>query len=232
MLQFFRKFVQRRRAAAETARWKAANLGLGSWLAPDVQVLGWKNVRIGPATIISEGTWLNVNDRASDAASILIGANCFIGRRNFLSSGQLVKIGDYCLTGVDCHFLGADHIHTTPFVPYIVTGTTPGGAIEIGPNCWLGSSVTVLKGLHIGFGSIIGAASVVTRNIPPMSIAAGNPARVLKRFDVRQNVWVAAGDFAAEADLPAEADYLARLRASHPFIRGPRLASSALFGDI
>ena len=40
-----------------------------------------------------------------------------------LSAGAHILVGDYCLTGVDCHFLGSDHLHDSPFVPYMTTGT-------------------------------------------------------------------------------------------------------------
>lgn len=197
-------------------------------------MLGWKNVRIGHHTTISEGVWINVNDRGSDDVAVSIGDNCFIGRRNFFSSGNLIELGDYCLTGLDCHFLGSDHLHESPFVPYVATGTTSGGRIVIGPNCWLGSSVTVLKGVTVGYGSIIGAGSVITRDVPPFSIVVGNPGRVIRRFDVGQQLWVNAANYPADADatLPGEAPYLEALRASHPAIKAPVIASGRHFGDL
>ena len=54
------------------------------------------------------------------------------------------------------------------------------GSIYIGKNVWIGEKVTVLPGVHIGEGSIIGANSVVTHDIPPYSIAVGIPAKVIK----------------------------------------------------
>ena len=54
---------------------------------------------------------------------------------------------------------------------------------EVGNNVWLGDKVSILPGVHIGDGSVIGANSVVTHSIPPYSIAAGNPAKVLKTIN-------------------------------------------------
>lgn len=228
-------WLQRRRAASSEAAairaWRAAHCGPGVWLDPTVQVLGWRRVRIGAHSIISEGGWLNVNDRDADEPVIVIGASCFLGRRNFLSAGSLIEIGDYCLTGVDCHFLGSDHVFSSPFVPYLMSGTTDGGHIRIGANCWLGASVTVLKGVSIGYGSIIGAGSVVKSDVPPMSIAVGNPARLVRRFDLPTQTWVRAEEY-MESAIPDEAAYLAQLKEQWPVIRGPRVASGYVQGDL
>lgn len=234
LLHQCRRWFRRRREARTTEHFRAVHVGAYSHLDPNVHVLGWQQVRIGHHTVISEDTWLNVNDRGGSAPMIVIGDNCFIGRRNFLSAGAAIKIGDFCLTGIDCHFLGSDHVHSSPFIPYVTSGTTQDVAIEIGPNCWLGSSVTVLKGVKVGYGSIIGAASVITRDVPPFSIVVGNPGRVIRRFDVSRETWVNAADYPAEADdgLPGEAPYLARLRASHPAIKAPLIASGQHFGDL
>lgn len=229
-----KRWLRRWSAAKDARRWRRVNLGAHTVIDPSAQVLGWRNVRIGERCVISEATWINVNDRENTDFAILIGNHCFIGRRNFLSSGKRIRIGDYCLTGVDCHFLGADHLHHTPYAPYSATGTTFDGVIDIGPNCWFGASVTVLKDVRIGFGSIIGAGAIVTHSVPPYSIAVGNPARVLKRFDATRNEWVPADAWSAEAEaqIPAEADYLAHLVKNHPTLKLPRLASGHLHGDL
>jgi acetyltransferase-like isoleucine patch superfamily enzyme len=228
------RWLRRRRVANDVRRWRSTNLGARSFVDPTAQIIGWRNVRIGEGSVISEGAWINVNDRDSAEPAILIGNNCFLGRRNFLNSGKRIRVGDYCLTGIDCHFLGSDHRYDTPYTPYVVTGNTLDGEIDIGPNCWFGASVTVLKDVRIGFGSIIGAGAVVTRDVPPFSVAVGNPARVLKRFDPTRSEWVLVETLSAEAEarIPAESDYLAQLVKSHPALKLPRVASGHIHGDL
>jgi acetyltransferase-like isoleucine patch superfamily enzyme len=223
-----------RQHAAETRRLLGENCGPGVYLDPTVQVVGCTHVRIGHHTILSESCWLNVNHREPGRVGIIIGDNCFLGRRNFISAGALIEIGSYCLTGVDCHFLGADHVFASPFIPYLASGVTDGGEIRVGANCWLGASVTVLKGVSIGHGCVLGAGAVVTRSIPPFSIAVGNPARVVRRFDPGAAAWVPAAELsaAAEAALPGEEAYLAGLRERWPVVDGPRHASGWRMGPI
>lgn len=199
-----------------------------------VQVLGWRSVEIGKLAVISEGSWLNVNHRSRKSAQIVIEDNCFIGRRNFLSSGKLIRIGSYCLTGIDCKFMGSNHVYETPFRPYITTGTTGEAVINIGVNCWLGANVSIIGQSRIGHGSIIGANSLVKGDVPAFSVVVGNPARVIKRFDAVSERWVPAADFNAEmeARLPSEGDYLRALRASAPHIEMPILGASGRLGDL
>ncbi len=93
-----------------------------------------------------------------------------------------ITIGDRVLAGPNVHFYAATHP-----VDYRVRngtrGPEAGGPITVGDDCWIGGNVTILAGVTIGRGSVIGAASVVTKDIPPESVAVGNPARVIKKVD-------------------------------------------------
>ena len=88
-------------------------------------------------------------------------------------------IGDYVLVARNCHFVSGGHAH--PFdridVP-IMQQQGEFGRVRVGPDVWIGSGVIILA--DIGRGCVVGAGSVVVRPIPTMSIAAGNPARVLR----------------------------------------------------
>lgn len=90
-----------------------------------------------------------------------------------------VKIGKNCMIASHCGIYANNHVFTDVSLPIKDQGVTRQG-IVIEDNCWLGHAVTVLDGVTIGQGSIIGAGAVVNKNIPPYSIAVGVPAKVIK----------------------------------------------------
>jgi acetyltransferase-like isoleucine patch superfamily enzyme len=208
------------------------NVGKNSYVDPSVQIFGWEQVTIGDNVALSEGTWLNASARDGSRDRIIIGDFCHIGRRNYFSTGGLIHIKDFGFTGIDCHLLGTSHSVASPMTPYVASELTPGAAIELGVNCWLTTSVTVLAGVQIGCGSVIGARSVLTGSVPPFSIAFGNPCRVVKRFDFKNNLWIPVQQFSDELAkfAPSEAEYLAVLRSKSELLRPALHASSTRFG--
>lgn len=225
--------MRRLKRLPSTALSRRRNTKPDALIDRSVQILGWDSVSIGHHVIISEGCWLNVNCKSDDTPRIRIGGHSLIGRRNTISSGALISLGEYTLTGPDCSIIGSDHRYDDPMRPYISTGNTCSAIIVVEPNCWLGAGVTVLGDVTIGRGSIIGAKSVVTKSIPPFSIAVGNPARVLKRFDAIARRWVAAAVFtqAMEEALPSTEEYLNALRDAGRDLVLPGLASGYRAGD-
>lgn len=198
-----------------------------SYISPNVHFLGRKNILIGKNTVISDNTWFNVNNR-SNVEKIFIGDNSYIGKNNFFSSGASISIGSYVMTGINCCFLGADHKIDNPLVPYISTGVTDNKSICLGDNVWLGANVTIVGDVEIGRGSIIGANSLVTKNIPEFSIAIGNPAVVIKRFDFNKNKWK--NDYSSLKTFPSSDEYLETLKNSNVIV--PKFAAGKSYSDI
>lgn len=84
---------------------------------------------------------------------------------------------------------GSDTIHTSPLIPPIER-VLSSAAVVIEEDVWIGEFVSILPGVTIGKGSIIGTMSVVTKDIPSYSIALGSPAKVIKQFNFEKNEWI------------------------------------------
>lgn len=214
--------------------WRRRHVGAGSYLAKTVNVLGWRNTRIGAHTVVCEGTCINVNHRGGVEPRISIGDYCFIGRRNFFNNSDKIIVKDYCMTAVDCRLNCADHIYSDPFLPYISTGITNTKSIVLGVNTWLGVAVTIVGDVTIGHGSVVGAGSLVTKSAPPFSLLVGSPARVIKRYDMLSQSWRPIAEFTPEMEamLPDEDSYLATLQKNKPHLFMSYDAAGKCRGDL
>ncbi len=123
-----------------------------------------------------------------------IGNHCFIGENTYVWSGKRIEIGNRVLIGHNCNVFDTD---AHPFdkderhnqFKQIFSSGHPKEInlndieIIIEDDVWIGANVTVLKGIKIGKGAIIGAGSIVTKNIEPFTVNAGSPSRMLRRLD-------------------------------------------------
>ncbi len=216
-------------------RRKKKYFGRGTYIDPSVHLIHYSNILIGNYSIICEGAWLSVNHVNKEGFAIIIGNNCFLGRRCIISSGRSVVIKDYVAFAADCKLLGSSHVINDPFKPYLTTGTTNNWSIEIGVNCFFGSSVIINGNVTIGHGCVIGANSfIINQNIPPFSMVVGNPARIIKRYSTISNKWVDIDTFtdADDNELPSEECYLKVLSENYPKILTPIDAFGKNFGNL
>ncbi len=117
------------------------------------------------ASLIQRGLKIGKNSHVLDGA-FLDPSHCF-----------LISIGDNCTLAPNVRLIA----HDASMKNFL--GFAKIGRIKIHDNCFLGDSVMVLPGVSIGPNAIVGAGSVVTHNIPPNSVAAGNPAKVITSLD-------------------------------------------------
>jgi acetyltransferase-like isoleucine patch superfamily enzyme len=115
---------------------------------------------------------------------IIIGDGCTILFRFQCNAAKRVEIGNNVLIASNVLICDSDHVLEPGGIPVTSNGRFVTRPVRIGDNCWIGQNAVILKGVTIGHDSIIGANSVVTRDVPPCSIAAGNPARVVKALPV------------------------------------------------
>ncbi len=136
-------------------------------------------LEIGPGTLLEPDVWLT----APAPGRIRIGAGCFLNVGVMVAAQELVEIGDHCMLANGCFVSDANHRYDDPELPVPWQGFTSRGPTRIGANVWCGANVVVTSGVTIGERCVIGANSVVTHDIEPFSIAAGAPARVIKRIE-------------------------------------------------
>ena len=131
---------------------------------------------VGPHALLEPGVWIT----APDDARVRIGGGTFLNLGVMIASFELVEIGDHCMLANGCYVSDASHRYDDPVRPVPWQGFTSKGPTRIGDNVWCGVNVVVTSGVTIGRRCVIGANSVVTSDIPPFSVAAGVPARVLR----------------------------------------------------
>lgn len=112
--------------------------------------------------------------------SIRLGNDCFVGAYAILNGHGGIEIGDNVLIAGQCHIIAGNHRFEDPDRPINTQGIDSRG-IVIEDDVWLGAGVKVLDGVRIGRGSVVSAGAVVTRNVAPLSIMAGVPARFLRQ---------------------------------------------------
>lgn len=144
-----------------------------------LEMLADGRLEIGEHALLEPDVWLT----APAPGRIRIGAGTFLNIGVMVAATDLVEIGDHCMLANGCFVSDANHRFDDPVMPVPWQGFTTKGPTRIGDNCWLGAHVVVTSGVTIGERCVIGANSVVTADVPPYSIAAGTPARVLRRVE-------------------------------------------------
>ena len=124
---------------------------------------------------IENNAYFGVNNKIS------IGESSGFGN-NFHIQGCDLTIGRYVMMAPNVTIIGNGHIMDSIDMPMVKQGVTPKGHLVIEDDVWLGRGVTILPGCHhIGKGVVIGACSVVTKDIPDYEVWAGNPAHCIRK---------------------------------------------------
>ena len=156
------------------------------WLMPDVtshtKIYIGDNVNIFGHVGVGSG-------RVYDDPTLVIGNHVDLGHNVLFTINQSVVIEDHVNIASDVHILDSD---AHPRDPYLRAQKLPPSPEEIKPiricrNSWIGQGTYIMKGVTVGEGATIGANSVVLNDIPPFSVAIGNPARVIVK-DTRTKV--------------------------------------------
>lgn len=181
-----------------------ARIGKSVNIQPNVRFIGTDTIEIGDNVRIYSGSYISnkgnqiclernvsidrgVDIRAYDhkGGGIYIGEDTYIGPYVCMAGPGLIRIGRDCMIASHSSLYANNHVFADPNRKFREQGLSIKG-IVIEDDCWLGTGVRVLDGVTIGRGSVIGAGSVVTKDIPPFSVAVGTPAKVIRRRDGKE----------------------------------------------
>lgn len=166
--------------------------GRNVYIHPRVHIVRPRFISIGDNVTIGTDTDLYVHpgDRHSREFIIQIGNNVHIGRSNIIGARKSVILEDHVLIGP--HVMIGDHGHQyeNVDVPVKLQDVTEAGPVRIERDSWIGANVFILPRVTIGRHAVVGANSVVNRDVPPYSVAVGAPAKVIKQYDFELKQWV------------------------------------------
>lgn len=168
----------------------------------DARISGAENMQIGQHFSAARGLWMETISSFGEGEHeqhftprLIIGDNVGLSEYVHIGCVNRIEIGNNVLMGSKIYI--TDHNHgvyrgahpDSPDVPPAKRPLTTGESVIIEDNVWIGEFCTVLPGVTIGYGSIIGSHTTVTHDIPPKSIAVGSPARVVKQWDEENQIW-------------------------------------------
>jgi acetyltransferase-like isoleucine patch superfamily enzyme len=165
------------------ARWylrRATRLGAKARLWGNPAISNWGELIIGERLRLVS-TVATTELVAAYGGRLEIGSGVFINYGCSISANQLIRIGDNCSIGPYTIMMDNDFHRLEPERRNERPDSAP---IVLEENVWLGARVIVLKGVTIGTGSVVGAGSVVVKDIPPRCLAAGMPAKVIRSLDI------------------------------------------------
>lgn len=147
-----------------------------------IDVVPFNKFILGKRSVIED--FCTINNGVGD---LIIGDNTLIGMGNVVIGP--VTIGNNVILAQNVVISGLDHEYRDVTLP-IREQTVTTSAITIGDDCWIAANAVITSGVSIGKHVVIAAGSVVTKDIPAFSIAAGNPAKVIKQYNEVAGEWL------------------------------------------
>jgi len=149
-------------------------------------------IEVGEDVIIRAGCWLNAVDEWAGEkydGHIVLGDHCALGQGVEISACDRITLGRY--SGIGKNSVVSDHIHDYRHVnvPNVLAPLSRIGRIEIQEEATVMANCIIAPGVTIGRHSFVGGGSVVLQDIPPFCMAAGNPARIIRRYSAHSGEW-------------------------------------------
>lgn len=150
-------------------------------------------IHFGNSVLLDREVWLNIPESPKGSGpAIIFDEGCVVGRRCVISAKNRIHFERNVIFAPGVLVMDHNHAFSDINAPIAAQGITEGGTIRIEEGSWIGYGVAIICSkdeLVIGRNSVIAANSVVSRSVPPYSVVAGNPARVVKQFDPVKGEW-------------------------------------------
>ncbi len=172
-------------------QWKKqfAYFGLDAQIAYPANIQGYESIEIGDGTVILDHSRISNFHINGIEPVIRIGKNCYICYYFTILNASSVTIGNDVLFASHVMISSENHGMNPESEESYMAQPLETKPVNIGDGCWIGEKVCILPGVNIGKKCIIGAGSVVTKSIPDYSIAVGNPAKVIKKYNFETHNW-------------------------------------------
>jgi len=173
-----------------------AQAGSGIRIGPGFVVHGAERIVVEDGVVIgphvtlramTEYPWSTPPQRLD--SGLLLKRGCFINAFTEIAAAGKITIGEDVMIGQQCCIVDMNHGYEDIDRPVKAQSIRIRGEIRIGDGSWLGAHCVVIGGVTIGRNCVVGAHSLVNRDLPDHCVAAGAPARILKRFDPDTRLW-------------------------------------------
>jgi acetyltransferase-like isoleucine patch superfamily enzyme len=159
---------------------------------PTCDIRGIERMKLGKGVVIQKDCWLNIAfHNPVPGPMIVIDEGTNIGRRCTLSAANRIIIGKFVLIAPNVFIADTHHEYQKLGIPIMHQGiTTHDDQVTIGDETWIGINTVIIGNVKVGKHCVIGANSVVNKDIPDYCVAVGNPSKIIKTFDVKNGQWV------------------------------------------
>ncbi|CAN5154410.1 acyltransferase [soil metagenome] len=169
---------------------KFKKMGVGCSIRPILNTTHSENISFGNDVSVGILCWIDTNISLTPTPKLTMGNRVHIGAYSMIIAANNIEIGNNVLMSERVIIL--DHIHDYTDVKKAVIDQpiVSKGKIVLEDDCFIGANAVIMENIRIGKHAVVGANSVVTKDVPPFSVVAGIPAKVIKKYDSKKKQWL------------------------------------------
>lgn len=169
--------------------------GKGTKIISALNIMGFQNISIGDYVYIAYKSSLSAIPLSGETECLLeIGSETQIGNFNHIFCTKSIKIGKHVLTADKVYISDNTHQYKDISIPIRLQPIVQLNSVEIGDGTWIGENVCIM-GAKIGKNCVIGANSIVNKDIPDYCLVIGSPAKIIKKFNLSTGIWEKINNF-------------------------------------